>query len=101
VVGGPALGQPALGPGLGRDGVGVEVGVEAVAEQDQGLGPQLRHPRLGDPELGRDLQHGPLLVEVADHHRPQPLGQREHGVGQVGPPLPVDQHVVGGAVAAD
>ena len=41
------------------------------------------------------LQQGPLLVAEADHHRPQPLGQGEDGVGQVGAPLPVDQDVVG------
>jgi hypothetical protein len=40
VVGGPALGQAAVGPGLGREGVRVQVGVEPVPEQDQGLGPQ-------------------------------------------------------------
>jgi len=65
VVGGPAPGQAAVGPGLGREGVGVEVGLEPVPEQDQGLGPELGDARLGDAELAGDLQHRPLLVEVA------------------------------------
>jgi hypothetical protein len=40
------------------------------------------------------------MEEVADDHGPDPLGQGEHGVGKVRPPLPVDQDVVGGAVGA-
>src|SRR5687768_17865131 len=47
----------------------VQVGVETVLEQGQRLGPQLRHPRLGDPQLDGDLRHRPLLEEVTgDHH---------------------------------
>jgi hypothetical protein len=40
------------------------------------------------------------MEEVADDHGPDPLGQGEHGVGKVRPPLPVDQDVAGGAVGA-
>src|SRR4051794_32480966 len=36
------------------DRLGLEGTVHGAAEQDEGLGPDLRDPRLGDAQLGRD-----------------------------------------------
>src|SRR6266487_2167271 len=92
VVGGLAAGQPSARARLGRERLGVEVGVQPVADERERLGPQLRNARLGDAQLVGDPVHRPLREEVVRHHLAQPFRQRQHGVDQVGAALAVEQH---------
>ncbi|OLE30815.1 MAG: hypothetical protein AUG44_00335 [Actinobacteria bacterium 13_1_20CM_3_71_11] len=75
--------------------------VEPVAEQLQGLGPQLGDARLGDAQLGGDLRHRPLLEEVPLDDDAQARRQALDRVVQVADPLAVQQQVLraGGALA--
>jgi hypothetical protein len=88
-------GDAAAGPSAGAGQFRVEVGVQPLAQQHECLGPQLRHPRLGDAQLGGDLRHRPLLEEIAGDDVSQPVGQRLDRVVQVAHPFPLEQQLLG------
>src|SRR5256885_7073819 len=94
LVGGAAAGDAAVRAGRRGHQLRVELAVEALPQQYQGLAAQLRDAGLGDAQLRGDLRHRALVEEVGGDDGTQPLGQRLDRVVQVADPLPVQDQVL-------